>query len=235
MALDWLDRLPIQQCVDAFSFGEKLKAQQLLPATCAQPSVVRTSFGFLSERFYVGMVSLLHLAAYHGWRDMVILLVEVHGCSVHSRDEQGHTPLHYAAYKCHFEVMKYFITVHHCNPMEKSNNGTTLVHFACMDKSPNDDCLKIVQYLISEAHCDPSCENDSGWTPLLYACCSGNGKFDVVQYLVHEARCNIIVDNENFMIARLCFGDHIQYLETHCKIIKSSSSPLSSSSSTTQT
>ena len=111
-------------CVQAFKSGNKQVAEQLIPSI-KRPAVVRTTF----ESFYYGnvaKVSLLHLAAYWGWKDVAIRLVDVHKCIVNLRDERGNNPLHYATdnrvYNGHLEVVKYFITDHElrCGPMVRN-------------------------------------------------------------------------------------------------------------------
>ena len=141
-------------------------AEQLLPSV--RPAVVSTTF----ESFYYGnvaRVSLLHLAAYWGWKDVAVCLVAVHKCVVNCRDNRGHIPLHYAtdnrAYNGHLEVVKYFVTELRCDPMDRNKYGETPLHFACRNGH-----LKIIQYLISELHCNPSCVDNDGDTPLHIAC-----------------------------------------------------------------
>ena len=102
-------------CVNAFKSGNKQVAKKLLPSI--RPAVVRTTFESLGFPYFhvlgrVAMVSLLHLAAYWGWKDIAICLVTVHKCVANWRDDVGQIPLHYAAYNGHLEVVKYryFIT-----------------------------------------------------------------------------------------------------------------------------
>ena len=141
----------------AFKRGNKQWAEQLLPRI--RPAVVRTTHAtFGSLRFIVEMVSLLHLSAYWGWKDITILLVTVHNCGPNWRDDAGQIPLYYAAYNGHLEVVEYFITEQHCDPMDKSENGETPLHIAC-----ERGHLNIIQYLISEAHCNPSCVDIAGY------------------------------------------------------------------------
>ena len=47
----------------------------------------------------------LHDAAYNGHIKIVKLLLE-HGADVHSRDNEGETPLHWAINTCHIEAAK---------------------------------------------------------------------------------------------------------------------------------
>ena len=88
------------ECVYAFKSGNKKVAEQLLSSI--RPAMVRTT---LHSRMYllgsVAVVSLLHLAAYWGWKDIAICLVTVHECVANWRDGEEHTPLHYAAYNGH--------------------------------------------------------------------------------------------------------------------------------------
>ena len=168
-------RLAEEHCVKAFKWGNKQMVEQLLPRI--RPAVVRTTFQ--SHRFIgsVAMVSLLHLAAYWGWKDITILLVTVHNCVPNWRDDAG---LHYAACNGHLEVVEYFITEQHCDPMDKNKNGSTPLHIACIHGH-----FSIVQYLISETHCNPSCVNDIGSSPLHNACLHNHAH--IVQYLLSTA------------------------------------------------
>ena len=173
-----------QQLVSAFKSGNMHLVEQLL--TSIRPVVVsslRTQFKSLTFAGEVAMVSLLHLAAYWGWKDIAVCLVAVHNCSPMWKDEEGDTSLHYAAYNGHLEVVKYFTAELHCDPMVRSNNSTTPLHIASVAGH-----LNIVRYLISEAHCNPLCEDNHGDTPLHDAC--RNGHLNMAQYLISEAHCD---------------------------------------------
>ena len=43
--------------------------------------------------------TLLHLAARHGWMDIIIDLITKYKCDTNCKDSHGHTPLHYAVSK----------------------------------------------------------------------------------------------------------------------------------------
>ena len=149
-----------EQYIIAFKNGNKLMAEQLLPSI-PQPATITTTFKpRLFNTELISLVSLLHLAAYWGWRNVVTALVSVYNCSANCN---RHIPLHYAASNGHFEVVKYFIVELHCDPMYKSKYGYTPLHIAC-----RHGYLNIAQYLIREEHCNPSCENKYGKTPLHY-------------------------------------------------------------------
>ena len=168
----------------AFTFknANKLIAEQLLPSI-PQPATITTAFKSRLYHTELALVSLLHLAAYRGWRNIVTSLVSVYNCAANCKDERGHIPLHYAALNGHLEVVKYFIVELHCDPMDKNKYGFTPLHIAC-----RHGYLNIAQYLIREKHCNPSCENNDGYTPLHYAC--GNGYLNIAQYLIREEHCN---------------------------------------------
>ena len=142
--------------VIAFKSGNKLVAEQLLPRI-PQPVAITTTFKFSSYFPVVALVSLVHLAAYWGWRNVVTALVSVYKCAANCKDEKGHIPLHYAAYNGHLEVVKYFVVELLCDPMDRNNDGWTPLHSAC-----DNGHLNIAQYLIREEHCNPSCENNNG-------------------------------------------------------------------------
>ena len=89
--------------VIAFKSGNKLAAEQLLPRV-SQPAAITTTFKFTRYRL-LALVSLLHLAAYWGWRNVVTVLVSVYKCAANRKDDRRHIPLHYAAYNGHLEVV----------------------------------------------------------------------------------------------------------------------------------
>ena len=215
----------LEDYVIAFKSGNKLVAEQLLPRI-PQPAAITTTFKFSSRYRLLASVSLLHLAAYWGWRNAVTALVSVYKCAANCKDEKGNIPLHYAAYNGHLEVVKYFVVELLCDPMDRNNDGRTPLHYACSnghlniaqylirEKHCNLSCennndntslhwacinghLNIAQYLIREEHCNPSCENNNGWTPLHYAC--HRGHLNIAQYLIREEYCNpSCVDNNGW-------------------------------------
>ena len=203
--------------VIAFKSGNKLVAEQLLPRI-PQPAAITTTFEFSSRYPLLALVSLLHLAAYWGWRNVVTSLVSVYKCAANCKDEEGHIPLHYAAYNGHLEVVKYFVVQQLCDPMDGNNNGYTPLHFAC-----DNGHLNIAQYLIREEHCNPSCENNNGNTPLHYAC--RHGHLNIAQYLIREEHCNPSCENKygDTPLHYACTTGHLniaQYLirEEHCNL-----------------
>ena len=201
--------------VIAFKSGNKLVAEQLLPRI-PQPAAITTTFKFGSRYPLLALVSLLHLAAYWGWRNVVTALVSVYKCAANCKDKKGHIPLHYAAYNGHLGVVKYFVIELLCDPMDRNKYGSTPLHYAC-----DNGHLNIAQYLIREEHCNPSCENNNGWTPLHYACRHGN--LNIAQYLIREEHCNpsCVNNNGSTPLHYACDNGHLniaQYLirEEHC-------------------
>ena len=201
--------------VIAFKSGNKLVAEQLLPRI-PQPAAITTTFKFSSRYFPSALVSLLHLAAYWGWRNVVTALVSVYKCAANCKDEEGHIPLHYAAYNGHLEVVKYFVIELLCDSMDRNNDGNTPLHYACSNGN-----LNIAQYLIREEHCNPSCENNDSETPLHIACRHGN--LNIAQYLIREEHCNPSCENRYGYtpLHYACDNGHlniVQYLirEEHC-------------------
>ena len=183
-------------------------AEQLLPRI-PKPAAITTTFEFSS--WYpniVASVSLVHLAAYWGWRNVVTALVSVYKCAANCKDERGHIPLHYAAYKGHLEVVKYFVVELLCDPMDRNKYGRTPLHFAC-----NNGHLNIAQYLIRKEHCNPSCKDTYGNIPLHNACRYGH--LNIAQYLISEEHCNPSCENYN--------GDtplHYACLHNHAHIVQ---------------
>ena len=84
------------ECVEAFKHGNKQEAELLLPQI-GQPADIRTiTSGVPGVCWYAELVSLLHLAAHHGWVDIVIDLIAKYKCDTNCKDSDGYTPLHYA-------------------------------------------------------------------------------------------------------------------------------------------
>ena len=126
------------------------------------------------------LVSLLHLAAHHGWMDIVINLITKYKYETNCKDYCERTPLHYAAINNQLEVVRYLINEQNGDPMIKETfDGDTSLHSACRHSH-----LNITQYLISEAHCNPSCENNDGDTPLHLAC--RHSHLNITQSLVRH-------------------------------------------------
>ena len=144
-------------CVEAFKKrNNKYAAKQLLQQI-RQPADIRTEITttedihYVPDRWYVGLVSLLHLAAAHGWMNIVIDLITKYKCDTNCKDSRGHTPLHYAARNNHLEVVRYFINEQHCDPSDND-------HFnACYNGH-----AYIVQYLLSTGKVNPLARNK--WT-----------------------------------------------------------------------
>ena len=184
-------------------------AEQLLPSI-PQPATITTTFKSKLWPIELSLVSLLHLAAYWGWRNVVTALVSVYNCAANCKDKMGHIPLHYAASNGHLEVVKYFIVELHCDPMDKNQYGDTPLHLACIN-----GYLNIAQYLIREEHCNPSCENNIGDKPLHDACRYGH--LNIAQYLIREEHCNPSCENKkgHAPLHYACHYDHahiVQYL-----------------------
>ena len=79
----------------AFNAGNKQAAETLLPLT-TQPADIRTTTLLTSRykvRWYAEQVSLLHLAARHGWMDIITELITKYKCDTNCKDSHGHTPL----------------------------------------------------------------------------------------------------------------------------------------------
>ena len=106
----------LEDCVRAFTSGNKLMAEQLLPRI-PLPTVctITTTFELPECVRVCSMVTLLHLAAYWGWGNVVTELVSVYYCAANSKDSEGQIPLHYAAYNGHLEVVKYFTAQLQCD------------------------------------------------------------------------------------------------------------------------
>ena len=172
------------ECLEAFKQGNKRDAERLLPQI-RQPATVRTTV-------YYGVIlivnditnsrsSLLHLAAAHGWMDVVIDLITKYKCDANYKNSWERTPLHYASAAGHLEVVRYFINEQHCDPMTKDKSNCIPLHYACQNGH-----LNIAQYLINEQHCDPMTKTNFNQTPLHWACKHDHA--NIVQYLLSTGK-----------------------------------------------
>ena len=162
-----------KECLEAFIRGDKRDAERLLPQIL-QPRKVMICMGtFVESRrvrvnsieVYVNGSSLLHLAALHGWMDVVIDLITKYRCDVNCTGyrNEGRTPLHCASIGGHLEVVKYLINQQHC--ARDQNNKNTPLHYAC-----EYGRLNIVQYIFNE-HSVLTKEQDIQY--LLHLACIG--------------------------------------------------------------
>ena len=197
-----------EQCVTAFKQCSHDVAIQLLPQL-QDPAALTTEvkiFGELRTN-----VSLLHLAAYHGWLDIIKTL------KIFSKhDSNGYTPLHYAATRDSVPVIAYLITELKYDPHTPESTGNLPLHFACLNGH-----LNATKYFITEQHCDPTCRGQYGRTPLHKA--SDGGHMDIIKYLITEQGCdpNTLDNDSDLPIHIACLGGHLSatkyfITEKHC-------------------
>ena len=172
--MSWRQLQLERECLNAFKEGNKRDVERLLPQI-RQPAKVRTTLTFYTHVVIAWESSILHLAAAHGWRDVIFDLITKYkfdaNCSKNvatspmTEDVQGQTPLHCACEHGHLNIAQYLINEQHCDPKTKDNKSRTPLHYACQG-----DHLNIAQYLINEQHCDPKTKDNKSRTPLHYAC-----------------------------------------------------------------
>ena len=199
-----------QQCVTAFKQGNHDQAVQLLPQL-QQPSYVTTEFEFDGKILPPKKgVTLLHLAACHGWLD-IIKTIQQHISMYDVRDSAGLTPLHYAAAasseNC-LEMINYLINTLGCDPNAKSTRRSLPLHIACRHGN-----LDTAKYFIREQNCNPNAQTSNGWTTL--HCASQNGHMNIIQYLITELGCDPTISN-NYGLLPL----HIASFNGHLNTVK---------------
>ena len=186
------------ECLEAFKRGNKRNAERLLPQI-RQPADIRTI------RYHTEVVngiesdikwrsSLLHLAAAHGWMDVVIDLITKYKCDANCKSVYTVcTPLHYdSAFHDILEVVSirhFIINEQHCDPMTKDYEYMTPLHYASRYGH-----LNIAQYLINEQHCDSMTKDQLGRTPLHYACEFGHAH--IVEYLLSTGKVDPLAKDE---------------------------------------
>ena len=162
-----------QKCLKAFKNGEKEEAIGLLPVVL-NPHRLKD----------YNQKTILHLACYHGWIDIVMKLINEYQFDLKCRDSNDNTPLHFACFqKGNLHIIQYLIGECRCDPMSKNNGGDIPLHVACRKRH-----IEMVRYLIGECQCDAMCKNNGGDTPLHVACRKRD--IEVVRYLIGECRCD---------------------------------------------
>ena len=167
---------------------------------------------YMHNRYNIYIVTLLHLAAYHGWLDICKQLITVYKYNPHVQYSFGSLtkistqtnlnsrlppppPLFYATLGGHYEVITYLINKCNCNPHQQSEEGETPLYLACLSGH-----YEIVTYLINKCHCDPNigasynplhgvCKLYSSYTPLTTACCYGY--LDIIKFLVSSSSVHV--------------------------------------------
>ena len=160
------------RCIVAFKHGDYNLVVQML-AEVQHSEAVTTEFGLSRD------VSLLHLAAYHGWLDIVARL----RIKVVTKDSLGQTPLHYAAAGGNLKMVKYLYKQQKASDLGQHSwlidcCGSLPLHIACLHGH-----LRVAEYmyLFKKQICDLSSQDKDECTPL--HCASKNGHVDIVQYL----------------------------------------------------
>ena len=138
-------------------------------------------------------LSLLSMAAFHGYFNIVQFLYESCHADVESKSKKGCTPLHYAVQEGNKKIVKYLIGNCKANVEAKENFGYTPLHIAVMN-----DNLEIVKYLVEKCHANVEARTNKGHTPLFIA--SKNGYISIVKYLVEECNAEITQDSINSAI-----------------------------------
>ena len=180
-----------QQCVAAFKQGNHDQAIQLLPQL-QQPGDVTTEFNLNTKQKSLSNrdVTLLHLAAYHGWLD-IIKTLQQYIFEYDCKDSEGLTPLHYAAKSGNsIAVIDYLIKTLGCDPNAKSTQQNLPLHVACRHGH-----LNAAKYFITKQNCDQNVQGNNGYAPLHYA--SQGGHMNIIQYLITELGCNPKTPNSN--------------------------------------
>ena len=195
-----------QKCLRAFQNGEKEEATRLL-------SVVVNPHRLKNYK----QNTILHLACYHGWIDIVMKLINEYQLDPKCRESNGDTTLHTTCRrKGNLQIIQYLINVCRCDPMSKNRSDDTPLHNACR----NGD-IEMVQFLIGECRCDLMSKNNYGNTPLHLACCE-KGNLHIIHYLINECQCDPMSKNNfgNTPLHNACKNgdiEMVQYLIGECR------------------
>ena len=159
----------ISECEKVFKRKERVLACKYL-TLIPNPADIRIIYRPDWDTHFVNprQITLLHLAAEHGWEDVCGDLIRLYKCQPECTDDQlVYTPLHYAIGGQQKEVVKFLIEVYHCN--SKFESAVTPFQLA---SSVGD--VGIINYLLFECHCDPNCYDHIYNTPLHHAVFRGH-------------------------------------------------------------
>ncbi|KAI1398610.1 hypothetical protein F4819DRAFT_21440 [Hypoxylon fuscum] len=109
----------------------------------------------------------LHLAAKHGWPEVVLALLES-ATEPDFQDSSSRTALSHAAEKGTDDIVKYLIDWG-AFPGSRDNNGQTPLWWAAINGH-----VAIIQLLLRSGKVDPNAKNTNGLTPLSWAASKGN-------------------------------------------------------------
>ena len=167
-----------QRCVAAFKQCDHDEAERLLPEI-QEPQDVLTEFTLSGDHSETSAtnVTLLHLAFYHGWLDIIKTM---EGCFKWScKDSNGYTLFHYAAAGGSLDALYYIDFNNLIEQLDYSpidSKGTLPLHIACLCGN-----LEAVKYFIDRRPYYPNCLDQQGKSPLHYA--SQGGHLSIIEFL----------------------------------------------------
>ena len=211
----------LQRCISAFQQGKYDVAVQFLPQL-QQSAVLQastTEFKTPINNTPSKNVSLLHLAAYHGWIEIIRTLIPSAPLTLY-KDSLRQTYLHYAALGGMFEMLVYLIKDNICDPKTRGHKNMPLLHYASsggnMDiiryiiREQLQPCnlmiycgslhlaclsghLNVVKYFVADQNCASTSRDLEFDTPLHYA--SKGGHLHIIDYLITVEKCDPMTEN----------------------------------------
>ena len=181
-----------EECLLAFKKRNHSEAVRLL-SLVEDPRNVCTYLGNTNipwiGYWYDSRFSLLYLAAYNGWLDVMETLIDKYHIEPQKGGYEIYT-LHVAVVAKRIDIVKYLITKCRCDPMCKDRSGRTPLHHAARDGS-----LNLMKYLITECNCDPMVTTNYGSTCLHYAV--RNKQYSIIEYLLSTGKVDPLAKNED--------------------------------------
>ena len=167
----------------AFKNGDYKKASELLQKV-RDPNNVDL-LGFYPDKYkhidcHTYKVSLLHLAAYHGWLNICHRLITKYNHDLHVHKVCQSLIDHSKQFKQYSGSL-----------LDISKQGQKLTVLDDVPPPPPPlfyatlgGHYEVVKYLINECNCDPHQKSAEGETPLYLACLAGH--YDIVTYLINK-------------------------------------------------
>ena len=171
------------EIIRAFKNGNYKRASELLQKVIDPNNV--DLLGFYPDKckhIYCNTykVSLLHLAAYHGWLDICHQLITKYNHDLHVHKVCQSLIDHSKQFKQYSGSL-----------LDISKQGQTLTVLDDVPPPPPPlfyatlgGHYEVVKYLINECNCDPHQKSVEGETPLYLACLAGH--YDIVTYLINK-------------------------------------------------
>lgn len=204
----------IEECIKVFKRKNIESVKQYL-SLVPNPTAIKVTYQPEWDEYFVNPrhVTLLHLAAEHGWINICRELIKLYKFHPDvTDDQQVYTPLHYAIGGKRFSTVRVLLEEFNCDPHCSKSPVSPLVLASKMGN------VEIIDYLLNEWECDPNGVDHLYNTPLHYA--ASKGRLEAVLNLMSTGKitrpaCNVYGDTPLHLAARHGFEEIFVSLLSH--------------------